>query len=136
MSDELMQPDGVNAEALKQVFEDAYMNVSVDTDGDLVVQDNYRCYLRPDPDGRLVAIYAIFGANPSATDAGKLAYVNRVNDEVKLIRASVSKNGKFFFDYYLVAEGGITKKAVVLAVRRFFSCLGSAIQQDTDNVVG
>lgn len=44
--------------------------------------------------------------------------------------------GKFFFDYYVAAEGGMTKKAVVLAVRRFFSCLGPAIQQDTDNVVG
>jgi hypothetical protein len=135
VSDEIIGPEGLSSEALKKVFEDAYMNVSVDTDGDLIVQDNYRCYLRPDPDGRLVAIYAIFGANPAAQEPAKLAYINRVNDEVKLIRASVSKNGKFFFDYYLATEGGISKKALVLAVRRFLSCLGSAIQQDSENVV-
>ncbi len=135
MSDEFIYPDGINADALKKLFEEAYMEVSVDTDGDLIVKDNYRCYLRPDPDGRLISIYAIFGAATEAAQEGKLAYVNKVNDQVKLIRASVSSNGKFFFDYYLSVEGGISKRAVVIAVRRFFSCLGSALREDTENVV-
>jgi len=120
---------------LKVLFEEAYMEASVDTDGDLIVKDNYRCYLRPDPDGRLISIYAIFGANPDAAPEDKLTYINRVNDQVKLIRGSVSGNGKFFFDYYLSVEGGISKRAVVMAVRRFFSCLGSALREDTGNVV-
>jgi hypothetical protein len=107
----------------------------VDTDGDLIVKDNYRCYLRPDQDGRLISIYAIFSGNPASAEVDKLAYINRVNDQVKLIRASVSTNGKFFFDYYLSVEGGISKRAIVLAVRRFFSCLGSALREDTGNVV-
>jgi len=102
---------------------------------DLIVKDNYRCYLRPDADGRLISIYAIFGAAPEAADPDKLAYINRVNDQVKLIRASVSANGKFFFDYYLSVEGGISKRSIVMAVRRFFSCLGSALREDTSNVV-
>ena len=135
MSDEFIYPEGINQDALKQLFEEAYMEVSVDTDGDLIVKDNYRCYLRPDPDGRLISIYAIFGANSSAAQADKLAYINRVNDQVKLIRASVSANGKFFFDYYLSVEGGISKRSIVLSVRRFFSCLASALREDTANVV-
>ena len=135
MSDELILPEAINSDTLKKLFEDAYMDVSVDTDGDLIVKDNYRCYLRPDPDGRLISVYAIFGANPAAVDQDKLAYVNKVNDEVKMIRASVSNNGKFFYDYYLSVEGGITKRAVVLAVRRFFSCLATALKADDANVV-
>jgi hypothetical protein len=135
VSDEFIYPEGINQDALKQLFEEAYMEVSVDTDGDLIVKDNYRCYLRPDPDGRLISIYAIFGANPSAAQADKLAYINRVNDQVKLVRASVSSNGKFFFDYYLSVEGGISKRSIVLSVRRFFSCLASALREDTANVV-
>jgi hypothetical protein len=111
------------------------MEVSVDTDGDVIVKDNYRCYLRPDPDGRLISIYAIFGAAETAADPDKLAYINRVNDQVKLIRASVSGNGKFFFDYYLSVEGGISRQSVVMSVRRFFSCLSSALREDTENVV-
>ena len=135
MSDEFIYHEGINAESLKQLFEEAYMEVSVDTDGDLIVKDNYRCYLRPDPDGRLISIYAIFGAAAEAAQPDKLVYINRVNAQVKLIRASVSANGKFFFDYYPSVEGGISKRAIVLAVRRFFSCLGSALREDTGNVV-
>jgi hypothetical protein len=135
VSDEFIYPEGISVETLKALFEEAYMEASIDTDGDLIVKDNYRCYLRPDPDGRLISIYAIFGANPDATPEDKLAYANRVNDQVKLIRGSVSGNGKFFFDYYLSVEGGISKRAVVMSVRRFFSCLGSALREDTANVV-
>jgi hypothetical protein len=135
VSDEFIYPEGINADSLKQLFEEAYMEVSVDTDGDLIVKDNYRCYLRPDPDGRLISIYAIFGAAAEAAPPDKLVYINRVNDQVKMIRASVSANGKFFFDYYLSIEGGISKRAVVMSVRRFFSCLGSALREDTGNVV-
>jgi hypothetical protein len=135
VSDEFIYPEGISAEALKALFEEAYMEASIDTDGDLIVKDNYRCYLRPDADGRLISIYAIFGAAPDAAQADKLAYINRVNDQVKLIRASVSANGKFFFDYYLSVEGGVSKRSVVLTVRRFFSCLGSALREDSGNVV-
>jgi hypothetical protein len=133
--DEFIYPEAINSDTLKQLFEEAYMEVSVDTDGDLIVKDNYRCYLRPDQDGRLISIYAIFGAATTAAEADKLAYINRVNDQVKLIRASVSSNGKFFFDYYLSVEGGISKRSIVMSVRRFFSCLGSALREDTGKVV-
>jgi hypothetical protein len=135
VSEDLFLPEQVNSEALKKLFEEAYMETSIDKDGDVIVQDNYRCYLRPDQDGRLISVYAIFGTQESASMADKLAYVNRVNDQVKLIRASVSSNGKFFFDYYIAVEGGITKRSIVLGVRRFFSCLGSALKEDTGNVV-
>ena len=135
MSDEFIYPEGISVDSLKKLFEEAYMEVSVDTDGDLIVKDNYRCYLRPDPDGRLISIYAIFGASPDAADPAKIAYINKVNDQVKLIRASVSSNGKFFFDYYISVEGGVSRRSIVMSVRRFFSCLGSALREDSGNVV-
>jgi hypothetical protein len=135
VSDEFIYPEGINSDALKALFEENFMEVSVDTDGDLIVKDTYRCYLRPDPDGRLISIYAIFGADPGAKVPDKLAYINHVNDQVKLIRASVSANGKFVFDYYLSVEGGVSKRSIVLSVRRFFSCLGLALREDTTNVV-
>jgi hypothetical protein len=135
VSDEFLSSDGMTVEVLKQIFDEAYMETSIDSDGDLVIKDGYRCFLRPDPDGRLLAACSIFGAKEGASPQAKLEYVNRVNDQVKVIRASVMKDGRYFFDYYVPIEGGITKKAVVLAVRRFLSCLSSAMSQDTDNVV-
>jgi hypothetical protein len=131
----MILPEAINSDVLKKLFEDAYMETSVDTDGDVIVKDNYRCYLRPDPDGRLISVYAIFGCQPNASQADKLAYINRVNDQVKMVRASVSSNGKFFFDYYISVEGGVSRRSIVMSVRRFFSCLGSALREDSGNVV-
>ena len=96
------------------------MEASIDSDGDLVIEDDYnRCFLRPDLDGRLLAAGAIFGSTPYADEQAKLRFVNRVNDGLMMIRASVTSDGRFFFDYYIPIEGGTTRKAVVLAVRRF-----------------
>jgi hypothetical protein len=64
-----------------------------------------------------------------------MRFVNRVNDGLMMIRASLTSDGRLYFDYYIPIEGGITKKAVVLAVRRFLSYLAAAMEQDTDNVV-
>jgi hypothetical protein len=135
LSDEFIYPEAISVETLKQVFEENFMDVAVDTDGDLIVKDDYRCYLRPDADGRLVCVYAIFGGNPDASGPDKLDYINRVNDQVKLIRASVSDNGKFYFEYWISVEGGVARRSIVLAVRRFLHCLSTAFSEDTGNVV-
>lgn len=135
MPDELLLPQDVNSALLKQLFDDAYMETSVDSDGDVRIKERYSCFLRADPDGRLIALYAIFGANAGAPLPAKLEFVNRVNDQVKLIRASVMSDGRFFLDYYIPVDGGVTKKAIVLAARRFLSCIEAAMGQDTGNVV-
>jgi hypothetical protein len=135
LADELLLPEAVSVEALKALFDENYMDTSIDSDGDLIVSDNFRCYLRPDPDGRLVLVYAIFGAADTAQDVDKLAYVNRVNDQIKLIRASVAASGRFSFEYYFPVEGGVTRQALVFAVRRFFGCLNKALAEDSANVV-
>jgi hypothetical protein len=135
VSDELIHPEEVSSASLKQLFDEAYMETSIDSDGDVRIKDKYSCFLRPDADGKMVAVYAIFGVNESAQPAAKLEFVNRVNDQVKLIRASVMGDGRFFFDYYISVDGGITKRAVVMVVRRFLSCIEAAMAQDTGNVV-
>jgi hypothetical protein len=135
LAEEMIFPEGVSIEALQKLFDQNFMDTAVDSDGDLIVSDTFRCYLRPDPDGRLILVYAVFGAADAATDAQKLAYVNRVNDQIKLIRASVAASGRFSFEYYFPVEGGVSKQAIVFGVRRFFGCLNKALAEDTDNVV-
>jgi hypothetical protein len=90
VSDEFIYPEGINSEVLKKIFEEFFMEVSEDTDGDLIVQDTHRCYLRPDPDGRLILIYAIFGASPGVVPADKVDYVNHVNDQSRPTGSSTS----------------------------------------------
>jgi hypothetical protein len=135
VSDEILFPSDIDVSELQQLFEDAYMDASIDEDGDLTIEDEYRCFLRPDLDGRMLAAGAIFGARSSADERARLRFVNRVNDGLMMIRASLTSDGRFYFDYYIPVEGGITKKAVVVAVRRFLSYLAAAMDQDIEDVV-
>jgi hypothetical protein len=135
VSDEILFPASVTVHELKRLFDGAFMDASIDDDGDLIIEDDYRCFLRPDLDGRLLAASAIFDASRHADEQAKMRFVNRVNDGLMMIRASLTSDGRLYFDYYIPIEGGITKKAVVLAVRRFLSYLAAAMEQDTDNVV-
>ena len=135
MTDELVFPNDVNAAFLRKLFDEAGYGASLDADEDVLVKDKYSCYLRTDVEGKMVVIYAIFAPRPGASRVAQLDYVNRVNDQVKLIRASVMMDGRYLFDYYLSIEGGVTRNCVVAAGRRFLACIEAAMAQDSDEVV-
>ena len=90
----------------------------------------------PASDGRDIRLASYFVVGPFASQEDKYAYSNLVNDEVKLIRAYVRKNGGIGFDYYISVEGGISREAIVQATRRYYSCLEYAIKQDRNDVIG
>jgi hypothetical protein len=135
MPDGLLLPGDVCSAVLLELFEQANMESWVDPDGVVVVRDCYSCYLRPDKDGRAIAVYASFEAAADAGMDDKLQFVNRVNHEIKLIRASALADGRLHFDYYIAVDGGITGSAVAQAVRRFLRCLEAALAQDVSGVV-
>lgn len=136
MADDIILPENLSKEMLLSLFQAAYMDVSLDEDGDLVVKDTYRQFVFLDNDEkRYVQLVSMFRSNPDATLEAKLAYANRVNDEIVFVRASVTDKGGFCFDYYIPIQGGITKSAIVFALRRFASALKTALGRDTENVV-
>jgi Putative bacterial sensory transduction regulator len=136
VADEIILPEAVTKDMLQALFTEAYMDVSLDSDGDIVVKQSYRCYVVPATDGRFIRLYSLFKPNPDATAENKLAFVNRVNDELIIVRAYVTDSGGFGFEWYIPIEGGVTKKLIVLAVQRFHRMLDSAIGKDDKNVVG
>ena len=90
----------------------------------------------PSSDAAWIRLYSPFKANEQATMEDKLAYANKVNADLVIVRAYVNANGGFIFEEYLPVEGGITKRALVLATRRFHRMLDSAIRADEKNVLG
>ena len=136
MPDELVTPETVSKDMLKTLFTDAYMDTSLDDDGDIVVKDSYRAWVMPAQDGIWIRLYSLFKSNPAATPEDKLAFVNRLNDELVILRAWVTESGGFGFEWYIPVEGGVTKKAIVFAVKRFHHLLQSAVNKDDKNVMG
>ena len=133
--EDLIEPDEVSPEMLRDLFVEAYMDASIDKDGDTLVTETYRSYIVPTLEGKWIRVYAVFGANPDAAPDDKLEYANRVNRELIIVRSYVEESGRFTFEHYIPVEGGITKKAIVLAVRRFHRILEAAIRKDDKNVM-
>jgi hypothetical protein len=133
---ELLYPENITKEGLRDLFVSAYMDASIDEDGDVLVKDSYRSYLVPSQDSAWIRLYSPFKGNPTATQEDKLAYANKINMDLIIVRTYVTDSGGFVFEEYLPVEGGITKRALVLATRRFHRMLESAIRADEKNVLG
>jgi hypothetical protein len=133
--DQLVLPEQVSPEMLKQLFTDAFMDATIDKDGDVLVVETYRSYVVPGNENKWVRVYAVFGANPEAVLEDKLDFVNRVNAELVIVRAYVDTTGRFIFEHYIPVEGGLTERALVLAVRRYHRLLEAAIRKDEKNVI-
>jgi hypothetical protein len=73
--------------------------------------------------GQRIKLLTLWQARGNCPVKKQLEFVNQVNENIIALRASVSageQNDRFvFFDYYIPVEGGISKKAVVLATKHF-----------------
>ena len=133
---EVVLPEAVSKEMLRALLDAAYMNVSLDSDGDVTVQDTFRFWVVPADSGKWIRIFSQFKGNPDAAMEAKLEYVNAVNRDLHLVRCYLRDTGGFTFDEYVMVEGGTTRRAIVFAVRGFAALLQSALKVDAGNVVG
>jgi hypothetical protein len=128
MTQDLITPDNLSKELLKSIFDDALMETSFDNEGDLRVREDLSCFVLPNKDR--IRLLSFFGFEPHVSQQKRLEFVNRVNSEYVIVRAAVgSKNDTLFFDYDISVRGGITKKALVFATKRFLSIPRQAIQE-------
>ena len=136
MTEELITPDNLSKELLKSILDAAFMDTSYDNEGDLKVKDRVTCFLFPNNDRKDRAqLMAIFGFKPEASELQRLEAVNRINAEYVIVRAVVGKNATLRFTWDIPIAGGITKKAFVLAVKRFCSIPHDAVKDCANDVV-
>jgi hypothetical protein len=135
MSDEMFLPENLSKDSLKALFESAYMDAQIDSDGDISVREGWRCFVFPAQNGSWIRLASFFRSSETSTELSRLQFANTVNDKLNLMRVSVRQDASFDFDSYIPVSGGVTKRCVVLAVRRFLSLLKDVIAMDTDNVL-
>jgi hypothetical protein len=136
MSDEIVTPELITIPMLKSLFDAAFMETSIDSDGDLYVKADTGCYVMPTKSKDRIHLLAQFRADEKSSRQARLELANRINYEMSTVRSYLNDKGNVVFDYYIPVEGGITKKAIVMATRFFLSVIVSGIRQhDSDNVV-
>jgi hypothetical protein len=134
MSEELITLENVSKDMLKAIFDAALMDTTLDSDGDILIKDRCRVYVLPDVERRRIRLLAQFGFVPSASEHAKLDCANRINSDYIIVRASVHGD-KLRFSYDVSLDGGITKKAMALLVKRFCSIPQEAVADYGKDIV-
>jgi hypothetical protein len=81
-------------------------------------------------------VVAYYGIKEEAQRAERLELVNRINENYVLIRAGIDDDGDLWFDYCVLLKGGVTRKAIVQAVRVFLMLVPKAVNEcDEDGIV-
>lgn len=128
MSDEMISSENLTKEFLKSVFDSAYMEATVDGDGDLMVKEMVNCWVYPSESKDYVTLVSRFGFKESASALERLQCVNSMNYHFFLIRAMVVQEHSILrFDYDIYVGSGVSKKHFIQLVKKFCAVPHNAI---------
>ncbi|QXD14111.1 YbjN domain-containing protein [Rhodocaloribacter litoris] len=136
MAEDLITSDNLSVDTLRATFEAAYMDVSLSESGHLRIRDACIVLVIPDMERRnRIRLMSVFGFKDGTSPIDRLQCVNRINDEYIMVCASTTNDGLLLFRYDLMLDGGLPRKALVLAVKRFASIPHGAIQEHGAGIV-
>ncbi len=120
MSDETITPDNVTRDRLQGILNAAFIDYSIDSDGDIVTRDRLKCVVLPLAAKSTITLRAYFGLSESADRAELLEAVNASNSEYMFARAVVVNDFRsLVFQADIPLAGGISPKCLVCSLRRF-----------------
>lgn len=124
---------------LAKIFSRAFFKTSVDIDGDLAIHcEGLITALIICKNQKLLRFMTVFRFEESASESQRLTFVNRLNDEILLVRFSASSSNpdQLAADYYLPYEGGVPTLQIITAHRLFARVVPNAIGScDHDSIV-
>lgn len=118
MSQELITADTVSRELLKAALDAAFLETAFDEEGTLFVQEQCKCFVNIDKDKRVICLRAYYGFTDRASEVQRLTCVNNINASYLFVRAVVHDH-VLGFHYDISLDGGLTRKAFVLLLKRF-----------------
>ena len=137
MATELVTPDNVSVEMLRDLYEAAYMDVTLDEEHGLIrIREELAARAHLSESKERIQLLAVYGLKEEAQRIDRLELVNRINENYVLIRAGIDDDGDLWFDYCILVKGGLTKKAIVQATRAFLMLVPKAVNEcDEDGIV-
>lgn len=129
----------VTPEKIRELFSRAFYSTRLDDDGDVVVNaEPISVYVSINKGNRLLVYSAYYKVDETAPLESKLAFVNKMNDDVILCRFSIREDheDRLVADYFLPFGENISSFQIVSALRLFASVVVNAIRDcDDDDLV-
>jgi hypothetical protein len=137
MSAELLTPDDVTIEMIRDIYEQAYMDATLDEEKKQIrLREEVLARVFLSESKERIQIVAYYGIKEEAQRIDRLELVNRVNENYVMIRAGIDDDGDLWFDYCILLKGGMTRKAIVQATRVFLMLVPRAVNEcDEDSIV-
>ena len=134
---QLIQPDEITPQFLKETFEDAYIEVIEVAETYIKVKEGgYSIFIDIDPKKRFVTLSGIYKIVDGARKDDVMDLMNKINGEVALIKTVYSeKSNNFGYYYYFFTEGGFTKKSLIGALKLYKIALNLSLQKDTQKLI-
>jgi hypothetical protein len=137
---EILAETEVNKENIAELLKRAFIKASFDKDGDLVGQPDGgpRVLIQVESGAKLLKFTCYFGVKDTFSLAEKHAFVNKINDQIVMVRFSISERrpDALVTEYFLPFEEGVSAYQVVNVLRMFGRIVTTAIRQyDENNMV-
>ena len=126
---EMLRPEDLSDQLLEAIFEPTDLETRRDDDGDLVVTRGVSCYVMPTAENERIMLMTFVGMKEGVDRAEKLEFVNRVNNDMSVVRGHVNERESVVFDYHIPVRGGISGEAIVEATRFFLLVIAHAIDR-------
>ena len=135
MSDVLITADHVSRDLIRYTFEAAFMDFELDSEGDVCVKDGCNVHVLLDKERNRIALICQFTFKSSSSEMQRLEAVNKINMGYLFVSASARPQDTLRFEYDIFLDGGMSKKGLVLAVKRFASIPFAAVKDYAHDIV-
>lgn len=129
----------VTPKNIRELFSRAFYNTDLDDDGDVVVNaEPISVFISINKNNRLLKYSTYYRVDETAPLESKLAFVNKMNDDVVLCRFSIPEDHEdtLVADYFLPFGESISSFQIVSALRLFALVVVNAISDcDDDDLV-
>ena len=133
---EIIAEDIVTPDTIRNIFRRAFFSTTLDDDGDVRVEtDDPVVFVSINVNNKLLKFTTVYGFKETASLESKLAFVNKMNEDVIFCRFSVPEDTSTLLvaDYYLPFGEGIPAFQIVSALRLFARVVSRAIYDCDDN---
>jgi hypothetical protein len=133
MTTELFTPENTSTESILAAFDAALFETKLSDLGHPVILDKYLVIVSVE-NNSLIRLHSYVNLKDDYADDNAHALCNRINAGLIIIRASV-EDAYLVLDWYLPLRGGISKKAVIRALRHFNELIDSVYEHDIDKLI-
>jgi superfamily II helicase len=135
MTENLITPENVSMDLIKQALDAAFMEYTENEEGELVIAETCQVFLSIHGAKKTIQLSSLFGFKKDSSELERLQAVNTINNDFIVIKATSDSDDTLAFRYDFMLTGGLTTKALIQGIKRFAAVPQGAIAEHADAIV-